>query len=92
LLLELLFGLGLLALACLLREGQLFDLLKTSCMHVDHALSVLLLICWGTCLGRCRESHLAGVNEVPALVLVIVLRLQPLLAQIAEIVGGNVRL
>ena len=56
-------------------------------MHIDDALGEL-----GVARRALCESYLACVDEVPALILVVVLRLESLLAQVAEIVGGNVRL
>ena len=56
-------------------------------MHIDDALGEL-----GVARGALCESHLASIDEVPALILVVVLRLKSLLAQIAKIVGGYVRL
>ena len=41
-------------------------------------------------VSRCQfEAHLLGVEEVPVLVDVIVIRVEPLLAQVAEVVLGN---
>jgi len=100
---NLLLGLRL-TLTRLLREGQFFNLLKASCVHIDdtlrlHLLLLLLLVLstsiagfWRRC---CRDTlsktHLAGVDEIPALILVVMLRLQPFLAKIAEVVSSDVR-
>ena len=81
-----LLGLAL-ALARLLREGQLLDILQAHSMHIDDAFGQRGVPC--TALG---EAHLARINEVPALILVVVLGLEPLLAEVAEVVGGDVRL
>jgi len=68
-------------------------------VHVDHALRVGLLglVCrscaslriFGEALG---EADLAGVHEVPALVLVVMVSIEALLAEVAKIVGRNMRL
>ena len=71
---ELLLGLAL-VLIRLLREGKLLNLFQASCVHIDDALGEL-----GVARGALCESHLASIDEVPALILVVVLRLKSLLA------------
>lgn len=96
-------GLLLMRLRCrrlaLCREVQLLNLLQTRRVHVDHAVRVGLLglVCrscaslriFGEALG---EADLAGVHEVPALVLVVMVSIEALLAEVAKIVGRNMRL
>ena len=76
------------------REVELFDLFEARCVHVDNhrgrcRVLLTLTIHSGTVL---REAHLARVNEVPSLVLLVPVRVEPLLAQVAEVVVGDVGL
>lgn len=58
-------------------------------MHIDDVLCVLLRLVASPALC---EAHLSCVDEVPAFVLVVVVRVQTLLAEVAEVVSGHVRL
>ena len=60
-------------------------------MHVEDTRthSSLLLLQVSCCHF---ESHLLGVEKVPVLVHVVVIRVEPLLTQIAEVVLGDVAL
>ena len=69
-------------------------------MHVHYPVGECVLLC---CCCRVaslarrprlqtREADLPRVDEVPALVLVVVVSVQSLLAQVAEVVRGNVGL
>ena len=89
-------------IGCLGRKRQLLYLFEASCMHIYDTFCMQLLLTgiWRSltrgsfrrCCDTLRESNLTSINEIPTLILFIVLRVQTLLAKIAEVVGSDMGL
>jgi len=76
-------------------EVELLDLFEAACVYINDRgvyCSTAIRCCLLWCAAAFNESDLASILEVPALVLLVVVRVETLLAEVTEVVGGDVGL